>query len=485
MFPNSITSTPLTTRTADAVFDNILASSYGDDISFSATLRALLYSRMKPEDKLFLYFTSSTYNTETLENCSVKDVFDAMLGSGFKMNSDEINIHNFHHNNDEWRNYSFRYVSRKMKEYDPDMCELDIITQFYKKQFKVLCFINHEKRKVAIFVENLDIRKLHYLQCSLLAMLPWYFNPSDGASELEMKLIHSLRKKTSEEYIECLEEFAGQFDFRTLHIKNSLNGFEVQAEKIELERVKNEIQCIESDINHYNERIGNLLSTRSSRLTTLIGLEQKIANGSENSEIMDYFLCNKNLFLNSVNGNNIDFNIVGYLEYFDQDYAETVISNKNSCLYYAHDIDNDIAERIYRAIFIDEVLRVKFCASFTFQINGNIRANDSRDYSGKDYKECMPNPHLDLYRCLGGAELVINELLLKRDYIGAIEQCVAATKNLNLSDSIVVEQFARILFYGRNNGGTRNNVCIELPNGNVVDWRGAIEWLDSQEESNE
>jgi len=35
MFPISITSTPLTTRTADAVFGNIIASSYGDDISFS------------------------------------------------------------------------------------------------------------------------------------------------------------------------------------------------------------------------------------------------------------------------------------------------------------------------------------------------------------------------------------------------------------------------------------------------------------------
>ena len=70
-------------------------------------------------------------------------------------------------------------------------------------------------------------------------------------------------------------------------------------------------------------------------------------------------------------------------------------------------------------------------------------------------------------------------LLQKRDYIGAVEQCISAVKQLNWADSTVMNYFMGAM-YGDN---SYNNKCIELPDGNIVKPVQAIEWLESQEDN--
>ena len=89
----------------------------------------------------------------------------------------------------------------------------------------------------------------------------------------------------------------------------------------------------------------------------------------------------------------------------------------------------------------------------------------------------MPNPHIDRYNCLGNYERTINSMLLEHNYIGALEQCVASCKSLNWGDSTVMHVFMDTM-YG---SGHYNNQCIELPDGNIVNPKDAIKWLEKQE----
>ena len=136
----------------------------------------------------------------------------------------------------------------------------------------------------------MDIRKCHYLQCGILAFLPWYFDPEKGVSEQEMELIKSLREKTSEKYERCIAEIASKYNFRELRIKKLLTGFETKYEEAEVRRVENTIDDLIRKINDYNDAIGDYLRQKADYEIRRAGLQKKIAEGSESSEIMEYFL---------------------------------------------------------------------------------------------------------------------------------------------------------------------------------------------------
>lgn len=443
MFDNPICDTPFTTKESDSFFKNIVGDCYLGDISFIATLRALLFSRMNSEDFIRVVY----------KKCSDNIIF--------------------------WKNTIAIYDNAYI--YYPsgsNVIKIDKITEFYRGKFDVDVYIKPDMKAVCAIVKNLDLKKLHYLQCSILSMLPWYFNPDEGVSKIEMNLIQSLFNRSDKEYLNCLDELAKQYDFRSAYIKELLADFDTTWERNEITKISREIDELNKTIRIYNDAISDYFGQKNEKLVMLSGLQNKI-NADNEQIIMNYFLCNKALSLQSVSDSTVIFLVKTTLEYFDKEYASTIIDNENSILY-GYGVSREDEKRIYEAIFLDEKIKLRLCACFEFNINGNIHAMNSLSY-GKEFNTYMPNPHLDIYRCLGGNEVVINELLNDRDYVGAIEQCVVSTGNLNLSDNIVMEQFAMILFTGNSYHGMSNNKCLELPDGSIVDYKEALEWLNSQE----
>ena len=194
---------------------------------------------------------------------------------------------------------------------------------------------------------------------------------------------------------------------------------------------------------------------------------------------MGYFIHNKNLSLVSVDRSRLTFNCKGYLTYFDEEGAKRYINNKNSMLYRASDrFSNEDIAMFSKALFLDQKIRMKFCASYTFDLTGSVRANSHAIY-GTEFGDCTPNPHIDRYSCLGNHERAITGRLREHDYVGAIEQCISSCVSLNFADSTVIGEFVSRIF---SNGRGVNIRCIELPDGKVVDPEGAIQWLKEQNE---
>ena len=168
----------------------------------------------------------------------------------------------------------------------------------------------------------MDIRKHHYLQCGVFAFLPWYFDPNDGVTELEMELINSLREKTSDKYEDRIEKIASKYNFEEVRIRKLLNGFETRYEQIRIAQVQEDIERIMRSLARLDEEYGDLLRSKLDSETTLLGLTTKIAQSSGESEIMEYFLCNKQLRLDSANNNSMQFIVRSTIDYFDEDLAK-------------------------------------------------------------------------------------------------------------------------------------------------------------------
>jgi len=492
MFKTDIVDTPFTTEAANSFFGNITGAKYRNDISFLATLRALLAPRIKEEGGVFLQFGRSRYEKSQLEAAGVEASINAMCSSIIAPPSGPegvIYIHSLD-GNAEANDLAFQLLQKGFVDYlekqwgASRFTALEKITAFYQKAFRVLCFINEERKSVAVFVDRLDNKKLHYLQCSILAMMPWYFDKEVGITAQEMELIKSLRENKPDSYIAALEKMAKQYDFKTEKIKKLLNGFDTKIDRLTLDRLKAKIKDYDDDINIHHRQISDLLKAKDDTMIRVMGLSCRInEKGDNDSEIMQYFLCNKSLYLNNVGDDYIEFSVKSPITYFDPDLAESVIENERSCVYnhVDHSEMGDI-KRLLRELFLSEDPRLHIiaCAAYRLDLHRSIQAIGNYRFDA-DFSDAIPNMHIQLYRCLGNYEKAINELMCVANYVGGIEQCVASCKSLNFGDLVVLTDFFECLFKGRHG----NNRCIELPDGSVVDYKGAIQWLNENEQVEE
>lgn len=482
MFKTSITATPLTTDAANSFFQNITGDKFGSDNSFLATLRALVAPRIKDGESIHLIFGSSNYDSGTIGSAPADRVVSAIFG-GYSLDDrmGTVIIHSFS-STQENNMANFRLVEGKFSSCFPGYHRLEKVRDFYRKSFCVDCYINPELRNVIVLVDNLDNKKLHYLQVSILAFLPWYFNPEDGVSDDEMALLYSLRETNATKYTECINKIAEKYDFKSARVRQLLRGFETRYEKIECEKVQTEILRIDADIERLNSQIGSLLGKRNDTCIKLLGLERKIAEGGEDSEIMDYFLCNNRLYLENVTERDMFFSVKDYLTYFDSEMAERAINNPRSFVYINgaqpyNGITPNGMKKLMTEIFVNDTprLRIKFCAAYRFDLNGSVSPMRDHNFS-YEFADCMPNTHIDKFTCMGNYLTTINRLLKNREYIGALEQCVASCKSLNWGDSAVMGRFMRAM-WGCEHENTR---CIELPDGTVVKPIDAIRWLEQE-----
>lgn len=487
MFRNAIAENALFNSTANDCFRNIRGDMYSGDTTFVSTLRALVMPRMKEDEQLIFKMSSSMYSASDIGNNPAKRMVSGIYDHFEPEANNTIYLHNFHHNQES--NYAnLELVKSTWESVYPGWQMLTKVTDFFRKQFYVVCFVHPERKSVILFTERLDMRKYHYLQCSIFAFLPWYFNPEDGVSEQEMELINALREKSSDKYIEVIAKIAEQYNLREKRIRNLLSGFESRADRGRYENIKSEIESIDRDIRAYNERITDRLRQKSEREITMLGLRNKIAqteDSGRDSEIMEYFLCNNKLDLVRSDDTELIFTVKTEISYFDEEMAESAIDNKSSYLYLDdydrryEDVNQDDLEKLFRAIFVDQKFKINVCAAYRFDIRGGVDAISEYSFDASTYSDCMPNPHIDGYRCMGNYNQTINELLINHDYIGAIEQCIASCKSLNFADSTVMGLFSSII-QGQNH---RNNRCIVLPDGNVVKPIDAIKWMKEQEDT--
>lgn len=481
MFKSSITQTPFTTDAADAYFTHIKGDSYNYDRSFLATLRALLAPRMQEGESIRLSFGSSYFRSGRVGSNSVRTIVTSICSDYRLSTPGQIIVHSFKSKQAD-NMACFEAIKSGFTSTYEGYHRLEKIQDFYRKSFSVDCYINPGLKSVIVFVDNMDNKKMHYLQVSILAMLPWYFDPSKGMTKEEMALAYSLRETSPDKYKECLAKMAEQYDFRTARVRQLLSGFETRYEEIELDRVRNEITHIDSNIAEYNRRIGEYLKQRNDSCTILMGLEAKIASDEDgDSEIMEYFIRNSNLVLENVSDSCMYFCARGYLEYFDTDMAELAIQNKRSFAYKygfaAHERNAGKVQRLLSEIFLADNprLKIRFCAAYQFELRGNVIPAERHGF-GEELAGYMPNPHIDRFGCMGGYVETVNKLLQRYDYIGALEQCIASCKSLNWGDSPVMEEFMR-KFWDEDNLPR----CIELPDGKVVNAEEAIQWLEEQD----
>lgn len=475
MFDNIIRSTQFTSDTAVECFGRIHGDTFRGDYTFLSVLRAFLGERMPKNEDLYLAFTEQSMVRVDL-TAAPRDVVSQLTPSGIS-NSNCIIIHSLRGSKEDTAQ-AFDVIAAEFTKANPRFAEFEKFHYYYKPAFLTRLYIDPDRKTSVVFVDRMSVKTMHALAVGIPVMLPWYFSAERGMTPDEMALIQSLGQTDPVVFENALNKLAAHYDFRTMRIKKQLAGFETRSERKRIESLENELQGIIEKINRYNNEIGNLIRSQYEKNITLFGLQQKVksAVSEEDSEIMQYFLANENVYLDRVSDHAMTFSVRGYLDFFDDDAAETAIENDASVCYDYTNYSDEDTKRLLRAIFVDRKIRLRFCAAYEFDLQGQVTGLNNHEFEQSVFGTYMPNPHIQQYHCLGNYAQQINLFLQQQNYIGAIEQCIASCISLNWNDWTVIKKFLSVLL--QDAWGVQR--CIELPDGSVVSAADAIEWLKAQ-----
>ena len=454
MFTARVSETALTVGGSGEIFKNITVSN-APDASLLSTLRAVISPRIPEGQTLSVYVSrenpfraeGNTPSSDTLYIIECRDLDDDVAA---------------------------------FKSYYPAFTEQKRVSEYFSREFRVYCFVNEERRTSIVLTEAQDLSRFHFLQFPLPLYLPWYAPKSKEEMLPEEKAaLESLAYKNVDKYLNALAEIAKRYDFRTAQIKEKLGGFMSNRKEHALRSLENQISTYAREIESLYERIRGHMRSRQDLLVRIAGVK---ASNADSDELSRYFLADKNLTLKEASGGILQFYVRGQLSNYDEEDIKRIIKNRGAdmydyCGYSDAVISRDELEILAKAIFVDGSVKVNLCGLFTLDLdNINVDAESGSRYPA-EFNDCMPNPHFDEYSCLGSYRQHIMEFISNQDVVGAIVQCEASVRSINVNDPSFGHFIKTLVVPDETH---RNDVCIELPTGEVVGARAAVDYLKKE-----
>lgn len=310
-----------------------------------------------------------------------------------------------------------------------------------------------DNTKTFVVMENMTMTRWHML-CSLLKRLlgKWFYEKPMTPEEMN-GFAKSLQAETPDAFLEAVQQYADSLDLRGMFIREALGDFESRFEKERIKALEKECQDLEHEANRLDQEILNVLTRKDELLATLFGYQMRETPAEPLT--MNYFLANKNLILVNCTSNYLDFYDFGWLDQFDAQKAKATFAkdHMSSWLEYNgnYGVSNEDAKILYKALFVSETVKVRLWSHFQLY----LRSNSGRDstltvISGTnahpDIRNALPNPHHCYNTCPGNNRRLVDECMRRRDIIGAIAQCINATRGVNLTEQASYHYLANDLF---------------------------------------
>ena len=486
MFSAVIRNTPMNSEAAENFFsrpDNMFISMYDSgytpDYSFLASVRALLANRLRGNP---LTFFSLSCNS-SIPRCTG----DKSEAPRYAINGDVgtnrltlVNFNSTEENNRAWLDALEEFFTKSYPEFTP----IPAVTKFFEKQFRVLCYVCVEKKSTIVFssfIGKNQYKYFHYLQCAIPSFFPWYFNKDEGLSDVEYELMRSLLEDKPTHYLAVLQKISEDLGIREWYTRETLHNFSEKQERRRRERAQRDVDSARRSLEEAQERESACRALLLEKEIYLAGCDARIASNTDDG-LADYVIDNRAIEILSVQNDRMRVMFNTYLSYWDPDDVEVLINNRNSYLYYSNGTRYDdfiSAEDIallMKAVFIDMELKIRVCSHVEFNMRNYEVHHEWYDY--QIIKDRTPNPHHFHFDCFGNYRRAIENYLCAGDYELAFEQTLAAVMSINPGESTTFAKFMKTLYTG-----DLNNRCIELPDGSVVDPKGAIEYLKKQKEA--
>lgn len=481
MFAQRIESTAFTTQAANDYFTAITGDSFLGDNTMVSTLRAILYPRLEEGDTVTFCMGSYSAKKEAVEERGnetiVWEAISDRVDNDYNGRIVLINLVGLKADTSA----VMEAIREKFLSVTEGYVECTGLNAWLGKRMSAACYSNAATKSAVFFVESLNLWKLHSLESCIIAALPWYQTAEKKVTVDEVQFLDTLNLREPDEYLSNLEKMVERYNLEASRVKKLLTDFQRRNDRVILDGIQNNLDNWTQKIQQYENEIASYYKKIEDERLRQFAIQNKLEGMGDDSELVDYFLANKKIYLYSVDGTEFTICIKDYMSYFSQEAAESIVTNKNAVMYRsASDFGVEKAMKLMKEIFLSDEPRVKMrlCGAFTLSLNGNLNVRQHFQFPA-GFENYFHNPHLSRYGCTGTNGTLIQKALQRHDIITAIEQCVVSVKDLTLTDGAVMEEFSAKIF------GSGSHKCFELPDGKTVNAEGAVMWLEAQDEKKE
>jgi hypothetical protein len=162
---------------------------------------------------------------------------------------------------------------------------------------------------------------------------------------------------------------------------------------------------------------------------TLNAYENETTNHID--ELIQFLATDKNIKNYNIGDGFLQLDIVSPLVYFDIEIAKALANNP---LFIGN--NDEFISWLFKKLFVTTELTLHTNTRVEITLdNDTVKTKRLRD------SHYTAQPHLNLRTCWGTAKAYIEEALIFHNYVHAISQIIAATKNINLADGVVTNDF--------------------------------------------
>lgn len=306
------------------------------------------------------------------------------------------------------------------------------------KSSETRIYVNTSKKRAVLFVRTVTNNWCELVAQCLFRILPWRFRND----ETELNLMKAISKQDSETFKSIVNACCANFDFKSSMIKRNLIGWTSSFKKAQIDKLERQMSSLMDNIRNLETQIAGKMDEYGAANDNLLALQRLL---DENDDTLFKFFTNHQQLdvyrVYSSCGNKIlEYSVVETIEYYDEDNFLNNYNNPGSA------IGNSGAdmERILYGIFKEHkgVIRAEAIFRLT-NLSSLTVVSDTR--TGKFGGTHLAHPHLVRHGCLGANRNYINKYMMSGDWDMAIEQSIAAVKNLNMGDAVVISSMVRDL----------------------------------------
>ena len=318
-------------------------------------------------------------------------------------------------------------------------------------------YVNKEDHQVLVVVQKPGEKWLDQFCSTLYRILLWLYPENSTPTDEEIALFRALSTQDAESFYAIVDSCCQEIDFESVRNKRMLIGWVNKRRASQIEKFKNDRALLEADIQDRERTLTNKYHQLEDVIKTINGWMN--TSEEDDMKMYDFFNTHKQLHVNRIDRNGgsdyLYFSIMETLEYYDDDVFEQFMKNKHSFLYTDA---TPLARKVAEALFMHKrgVFRVE---SGFYMIDLRQLSAKSGYRSGLYNDIALPHPHLYHHACLGGNGNYINTYMNRGDWDLAIEQAIAATKNIAFTDSVVFKELLYDIDY------YKNVKCIILTDG--------------------
>lgn len=333
-------------------------------------------------------------------------------------------------------------IKTKLSEYGMEVKESIGLLLKNKASTECTAFYHKEKNICAIFINNRDMRIYHMIISFMSILFPSLFT-AKPLKDADYDVIKSLSKTDKDMFVKRIQEAVQPylFEFRRMMLGTLLKAMHEGKINIAMRRVTDQRDQVMYLEEQYSESI-RLLKEYTIQYEGLKSVE-KYDEAEE--DLVEYLSTNKNIKNMVIRDSRLYFSVATLLNNYNENAWATFAQRgyifdgnyHREILGVFKDIEN--RKIILNNLFSEDPdFLIKIAGNYCINLETcRISTDNNYNYEAADpcYKSYLPNPHLKLFSCLGGYRDRIPVALRERNYIGAIEMCIASAGSVDLDET--------------------------------------------------